>query len=85
MVVEPLNTAIQIHQWWEHNPSSLLIMAESGRLVVVTRWLATTHISGLKAQLRHQTDKNKELISINLTNLMPSKGNKYKTEPRNKT
>lgn len=46
MVVEPLNTAIQIHQWWEHNPSSLLIMAESGRLVVVTRWLATTHISG---------------------------------------
>uniref|UniRef100_M4FCD3 Uncharacterized protein n=1 Tax=Brassica campestris TaxID=3711 RepID=M4FCD3_BRACM len=31
MVVEPLNTAIQIHQWWEHNPSSLLIMAESLR------------------------------------------------------
>ncbi|KAG2333966.1 hypothetical protein Bca4012_000988 [Brassica carinata] len=42
MVVEPLNAAIQIHQWWEHNPSSLLIMVESGRLV--TRWLATTHI-----------------------------------------
>ncbi|CAF2069493.1 unnamed protein product [Brassica napus] len=83
MVVEPLNAAIQIHQWWEHNPSSLLIMVESGRLV--TRWLATTHIIGLKAQLRHPTDKNKELLSINLTNLMPPKGNKYKTEPGNKT
>ncbi|KAL0735978.1 hypothetical protein Bca4012_012188 [Brassica carinata] len=42
MVVEPFNAVIQIHQWWEQNPGSLLIMAESQRLVVVTRWLATT-------------------------------------------
>ncbi|KAG5396791.1 hypothetical protein IGI04_018605 [Brassica rapa subsp. trilocularis] len=36
MVVEPLNAAIQIHQWWEQNPSSLLIMVKSQQLVVVT-------------------------------------------------
>lgn len=44
MVVEPLNAAIQIHQWWEQNPSSLLIMVKSQQLVVVTRWLATNII-----------------------------------------
>ncbi|WZZ24756.1 hypothetical protein YC2023_008157 [Brassica napus] len=53
MVVEPLNAAIQIHQWWEHNPSSLLIMVESGRLV--TRWLATTHIIGFVCYFSYQT------------------------------
>ncbi|KAF8050077.1 hypothetical protein N665_2050s0001 [Sinapis alba] len=34
MVVEPLtavsSSAVQIHQWWEQNPSSLLLMAETG-------------------------------------------------------
>ncbi|KAH0869720.1 hypothetical protein HID58_076742 [Brassica napus] len=34
MVVEPLSavssSAVQIHQWWEQNPSSLLFMAETG-------------------------------------------------------
>lgn len=34
MVVEPLSavssSAIQIHQWWEQNPSSLLLMSETG-------------------------------------------------------
>ncbi|CAA7032620.1 unnamed protein product [Microthlaspi erraticum] len=34
MVVEPLSavssSAIQIHQWWEQNPESLLLMAETG-------------------------------------------------------
>ena len=34
MAVEPLSavssSAIQIHQWWEQSPSSLLLMAETG-------------------------------------------------------
>lgn len=34
MIVEPLSvvssSAIQIHQWWEQNPNSLLLMAETG-------------------------------------------------------
>ncbi|KAJ4901074.1 cofactor assembly of complex C [Raphanus sativus] len=34
MVVEPLSavssSAVQIHQWWEQNPSSLLLLAETG-------------------------------------------------------
>lgn len=34
MVAEPLSavssSAIQIHQWWEQNPNSLLLMAETG-------------------------------------------------------
>ncbi|KAJ4886286.1 Uncharacterized protein Rs2_26034 [Raphanus sativus] len=42
MVAKPLNAAIEIHQWCEQNPSSLLIMAERQRLLVVTLWLATT-------------------------------------------
>ncbi|WZZ01164.1 hypothetical protein YC2023_073492 [Brassica napus] len=62
MVVEPLNTAIQIHQWWEHNPSSLLIMAESGRLVVVTRWLATTHITKEKESIYYWSTQRSRFI-----------------------
>lgn len=34
MIVEPLSavssSAIQIHQWWEQNPNSVLLMAETG-------------------------------------------------------
>nr|VDC70749.1 unnamed protein product [Brassica rapa] len=37
MVVEPLNAAIQIHQWWEQNPSSLLIMVKSQQLRRIRR------------------------------------------------
>ncbi|KAF2568712.1 hypothetical protein F2Q68_00027176 [Brassica cretica] len=79
MVVEPLNAAIQIHQWWEHNPSSLLIMVESGRLV--TRWLATTQIIGSQVDDDHSSlvddvvgehsdsgaDEDDQDLDINLT------------------